>query len=867
MNSPRRWPPGRTPTDLGNGVKVGIIDTGIDFSHADFGGIGTAAAYNAASANPADPNWNSELPGLARTKIAGGYDFAGDAYTGGNTPTPDKDPLDCYSANGTSLGHGTHVAGILAGFGENADSSTFTGSYPALTSSSLNQMAIEPGSAPGATIYALKVYGCTGTSSLVMAALDWALDPNGDGNTTDHLDIVNLSLGADYAAEDDPQNTMIDKLASQGVLSVVAAGNAGDITLVGGSPGSATSALTVADSVGDVVSPDGAPDTLNSSSSRGTYGAVGTVKPDVAAPGTDIVSANKASGNGSVTLTGTSMATPLVAGIAALVKQTHPTWTPAQVKADVMDTAVHDVTTEADGGGFAYGPNRVGSGRVDAALATSNSLLAYDAAAPAAVSASFGVVDVPVSPTPNTAITKTRTVAISNNGTAPVTATVVYQASTTQSGVSYSLSPESVQVAAGATADVTITLTASANAIGRDMDPTMDPQQGGGTRDFTPLASGRLVITNSTTGSRLRVPVSAAVRLVSATTASANSPVSALTVAGAGFDTSGAIDGNGYHGSGSLLSVFTLGGSSPKKVACTATVTASCTQGSRDASGDLHYVGATSDYALKGANGSAYFAVNAWSEWTAPGTSTEPYVDIWTVSDPATEPPDFEAYVSPAYPWNDQDYFGIWLHDFATGSDDWVADLNGLDPRVRLHPVRHRHPGDSRPAGIVGSGQWHGGDLAGTSAVPGRYLLTARLWRRLRPRPDPCRYRHHCLRSDEAGNHRPQPVELPGRLEPEPLLARRGRSLGADHPGAGQRHRIDSGAAPGRSARQPGTGAHLRDEEHRAAQHHRNRGGRPETDSGEGDMVADAVQLHLPVAAQRRGHRRGHRIELHVDRS
>ena len=257
-------------------------------------------------------------------------------------------------------------------------------------------MAIEPGSAPGATIYALKVYGCTGTSSLVMAALDWALDPNGDGDTTDHLDIVNLSLGSDYAAEDDPQNAMIDKLASQGVLSVVAAGNAGDLTLVGGSPGSATSALTVADSVGDLVSPDSASDTLNSSSSRGTYGAVGTIKPDVAAPGTDIVSAGLASGNGSVTLTGTSMATPHVAGIAALVKQAHPTWTPAQMKADVMNTAVHDVTTEAGGGGFAYGPNRVGSGRVDAALATSNSLLAYDAAAPAAVSASFGVVDVPV---------------------------------------------------------------------------------------------------------------------------------------------------------------------------------------------------------------------------------------------------------------------------------------------------------------------------------------------------------------------------------------------------------------------------------------------------------------------------------------
>ena len=209
----------------------------------------------------------------------------------------------------------------------------------------------------------------------------------------------------------------------------------------------------------------------------------------------------------------------------------------------------------------------------------------------------------------------------------------------------------------------------------------MDPQQGGGTRDFTPLASGRLVITNSTTGSVLRVPVSAAVRLVSATTVSATSPVSALTVAGTGFDTSGTTDGNGYHGSASLLSVFTLGGSSPKKAACTVTVTTGCTQGRRDASGDLRYVGATSDYRaqrrerqrllrgqrLVGVDRTRHLdrAVRGHLDGQRPGHRTPRLRGVRR---------------RPRYPGNDQDYFGIWLHDFATGSDDWVADLNGLDP-------------------------------------------------------------------------------------------------------------------------------------------------------------------------------------------
>ena len=110
-------------------------------------------------------------------------------------------------------------------------------------------MNVGPGMAPAATLYGLKVFGCEGSTDYVLPALDWALDPNGDGDFSDHLDIINLSLGSDDSPADDPENAVIDELTSHGVLSVISAGNAGDVTDTGGSPGNATSALGVASTV------------------------------------------------------------------------------------------------------------------------------------------------------------------------------------------------------------------------------------------------------------------------------------------------------------------------------------------------------------------------------------------------------------------------------------------------------------------------------------------------------------------------------------------------------------------------------------------------------------------------------------------
>ncbi len=243
----------------GEGVKVGVIDTGIDYTHADFGGPGTVAAWNAAHAASAGPF-------TPTAKVVGGYDFVGDAYDAGvdgSEPAPDPNPLDCE-------GHGTHVAGTAAGYGVGADGTTFRGDYSSLNGDDLYKMTVAPGMAPKASLYALKVFGCEGSTNAVIPALDWALDPNNDGDFSDHLDIVNLSLGSDYTTVDDPENAVIDQLAANGVLPVISAGNNGDLTDTGGGPGNAVRSLAVASSVDEfqlrdglkINAPDGLPEVV-----------------------------------------------------------------------------------------------------------------------------------------------------------------------------------------------------------------------------------------------------------------------------------------------------------------------------------------------------------------------------------------------------------------------------------------------------------------------------------------------------------------------------------------------------------------------------------------------------------------------------
>ncbi len=234
-----------TPGYAGDGVTIGIIDSGIDYTHADFAGVGTSANYDGNDPTVLEPG------SFPTQKVVGGWDFAGDSYDAENSPVPqpDADPLDCATTIGQQIsgGHGTHVAGIAAGTGVLSDGSSFLGPYD--QSLGAQAFRVSPGVAPAASLYGLKVFGCQGASTLLGAALDRAADPNMDGSFDDRLDIVNASLGTPYALGTSVTGELVTGLSRVGTLLVAAAGNEGQSFFVTGSPASYPEALSVAASV------------------------------------------------------------------------------------------------------------------------------------------------------------------------------------------------------------------------------------------------------------------------------------------------------------------------------------------------------------------------------------------------------------------------------------------------------------------------------------------------------------------------------------------------------------------------------------------------------------------------------------------
>lgn len=264
------------------------------------------------------------------------------------------------------------MAGIAAGSGLLwQGAATYTGTYT--SGLTFSQFAIGPGVAPRADLYALKVFGCGGASNLVAAALEWSVDPNGDGDFSDHLDVINLSVGSPYGSYNNPSSVAANNAALAGVIVVAAGGNSGDAYYIVNSPGVADRSISVAATslnglaAADASSaPSTAIDTIASFSARGPRRGDSALKPEIAAPGVSMSSAAKG-GNGlaASTSSGTSMATPFVAGAAALLRQLHPGWTVEEIKALLMNTARYNVTVDESQPPVLYGAGRSGAGRMD----------------------------------------------------------------------------------------------------------------------------------------------------------------------------------------------------------------------------------------------------------------------------------------------------------------------------------------------------------------------------------------------------------------------------------------------------------------------------------------------------------------------
>ena len=876
----------------GRGVRVGVIDTGIDYTHADFGGPGTPAAYQAAVSADAGP-WQPTA------KVVGGYDFVGDDYdaapdlpaggTGGANPAyqpvphPDPNPLDCN-------GHGTHVAGTIAGEGVDAGGHTFTGNYGALSGPALYGMDVGPGMAPGASLYALKVFGCSGATDAVIPALDWALDPNGDGDFSDRLDVVDLSLTSPADAGDDPETMVLDALAGFGVLPVVAAGNGGDQTDAASSLAASVRSLAVASSVDSYQQLDGVAATLpgqpsqivagqvsvafpwarspdvsgvvvslspgdadgctplsavdtaavagkvawlswddddstrrcgsaarsanvraaggigalltsdtpvftaavtgdpglpvlqltaaataalqpgvdhgllvrfsknligkkpevdpsiadliSSWSARGQRGPVGVVKPDVTAPGDTVSSAAMGTGTGSSVRSGTSMAAAVVAGVAALVRQARPAFSPEQLKAAVMNTADADVHSGTGSGGDVLGPNRVGSGRVDARSAVAVQVLAYSSTTPGAVSVSFGTVPADVR---QQSVVATSAVVVQNAGSDTADLAVTYQPVVGQPGVTYSVAPATMTLTAGSSALATVTMTITPSALRHTLDPGTPAQQANPltgldeARQYVASAAGRILIT-APGMTPDRVPVYGAAKPVSSTTAAdgtlgpqagpaAGSP--AVVLGGSGFALSAPSDpaSTAYT---SLVSVLDLGYRSTRVPSCaagpgagragtagtagtvvstispspspasapsptspggtTADVPAAACSAGGGLSADLAAVGAGRAVPAGSGAGFLWFGLATYDDWTTTGRNSFPSVNIDTDGDNTA---DFTVQVQAVGGDSDLLYallfddrgagslVGIYPVNFNLGN----VDTNVFDTNVLLIPI------------------------------------------------------------------------------------------------------------------------------------------------------------------------------------
>lgn len=571
IGAPTTW--GQTGF-TGAGVKIAILDTGINYDHLDFGGAGQAA-FNA------NKPWKIEPGTFPTAKVVGGYDLVGDNYNPDSTnpsaqvPHPDPDPLDCKNPNAGDVQHGTHVAGTAAGMGVLSNGHTYAGPYDATTLAS-HTFRIAPGVAPEASILAYRVFGCDGPTNVVSDAIERAV--------RDGADIISMSLGSPMGNPNSLDAVTSNNAALAGVTVVAAAGNEGASAYVTGSPAVAARAISVAAmngapnlaegvivdfptpntdvggwnmygstlpvsgtmrvlvdgsnnlrdgclasdfstiSAGDLVTivrgtcafsdkranaqaagaagvvlvnnvsgisinpvpdpastipmistdpsaeatlrlGDGMATTLHVGAvadptyqqpapftSSGPSRVTNALKPDVAAPGVNVFSADGATVDQGKLLSGTSMATPAVAGVAALVKEAHPTWDARAIKAVIQNTADATLVTP-------YDVRQSGSGVVQPRLAVDSVAFIYTGGGLSSLSFGYSQVRMPSSGT--TAYTATRTFSLRNTGGSAITYDFANTFNGPDLGLVVGISPASMTVAAHSEQTVAVTLTLS----------------------------------------------------------------------------------------------------------------------------------------------------------------------------------------------------------------------------------------------------------------------------------------------------------------------------------------------------------------------------------------------------------------------
>jgi serine protease AprX len=236
-------------------------------------------------------------------------------------PIDFKDFINAQTNPYDDHGHGTHVASIAAGDGTGGPEAAQYG-----------------GVAPAASLIIGKVLNAqgSGTTSQIVSGLQWCANKAS-------VDVISMSLGTSTPSDGaDALSVAVDNAVDAGKVAVVAAGNSGDAPSSVGAPGAAAKAITVGAGA-EWSAPVGAPNRSKGPylawfSSRGPT-LDGRTKPDVVGPGVTVTAAKSGTTSGYVTYSGTSMATPFVAGTVVLALQASPGWTPAEVKTHVMETA------------------------------------------------------------------------------------------------------------------------------------------------------------------------------------------------------------------------------------------------------------------------------------------------------------------------------------------------------------------------------------------------------------------------------------------------------------------------------------------------------------------------------------------------